>query len=63
MHKPKHGKTFRPGPQPVPMGKAGEAEAFRLFTHVVTHEFHDKGQILSLTRHLGFVPVDTDVMR
>ena len=44
-------------------GKAGEAEAFRLFTHVVTHEFHHKGQILSLTRHLGFVPVDTDVMR
>ncbi|MCB0624495.1 MAG: hypothetical protein KDC43_11415, partial [Saprospiraceae bacterium] len=42
---------------------AGEAEAFRLFTHVVTHEFHHKGQILSLTRHLGFVPVDTDVMR
>ena len=27
MHKPKHGKTFRPGPQPVPMGKAGEDEA------------------------------------
>ena len=37
--------------------------AFKLFTHVITHEFHHKGQILSLSRQLGYVPVDTDIMR
>ena len=36
---------------------------FKLFTHVVTHEFHHKGQVLSLSRHLGYTPVDTDIMR
>ncbi|MBC9795155.1 DinB family protein [Sinomicrobium weinanense] len=35
----------------------------QLFTHVITHEFHHKGQILSLSRHLGYIPVDTDVIR
>jgi len=39
------------------------ASPFQLFTHVITHEFHHKGQILSLSRHLGYIPVDTDVMR
>lgn len=34
-----------------------------LFTHVVTHEFHHKGQLLSMGRHLGYAPVDTDVIR
>ena len=37
--------------------------AFKYFTHVITHEFHHKGQILSLSRQLGYIPVDTDVMR
>lgn len=37
--------------------------AFKLFTHVITHEFHHKGQILSLSRHMGYIPVDTDIMR
>jgi len=37
--------------------------ALHLFTHVITHEFHHKGQILSMTRHFGFVPVDTDALR
>ena len=37
--------------------------ASKLFTHVITHEFHHKGQILALSRQLGYVPVDTDVMR
>ncbi|WP_423227985.1 DinB family protein [Sabulibacter ruber] len=30
---------------------------------MITHEFHHKGQIPSLGRHLGFVPDDTDVVR
>ncbi|WP_167855481.1 DinB family protein [Hymenobacter fodinae] len=34
-----------------------------LFTHVLTHEFHHKGQVLSMSRQLGYVPVDTDVIR
>lgn len=33
-----------------------------LFTHVTTHEFHHKGQILSMGRQLGHVPPDTDVI-
>ncbi len=41
----------------------GSATPFKLFTHVVTHEFHHKGQILSISRHLGYTPVDTDIMR
>ncbi|MEO8514217.1 MAG: DinB family protein [Ignavibacteria bacterium] len=34
-----------------------------LFTHVSTHEFHHKGQIMSMTRMLGYTPVDADVIR
>jgi uncharacterized damage-inducible protein DinB len=34
-----------------------------LFTHVITHEFHHKGQILTMSRQLGYIPVDTDVIR
>lgn len=34
-----------------------------LFTHVLTHEFHHKGQILSMSRHLGYTPPDTDMIR
>jgi len=44
-------------------GKVILASPSKLFTHVITHEFHHKGQILSLSRHLGHVPVDTDVIR
>jgi uncharacterized damage-inducible protein DinB len=44
-------------------GVKGSATPFKLFTHVVTHEFHHKGQILSISRHLGYTPVDTDIMR
>lgn len=39
------------------------ASVLKLFTHVTTHEFHHKGQILSLSRHLGYIPIDTDVLR
>jgi uncharacterized damage-inducible protein DinB len=44
-------------------GKKGSAEPFEIFTHVITHEFHHKGQILSLSRQLGYTPVDTDIIR
>ena len=36
---------------------------FELFTHVITHEFHHKGQVVSMSRQLGYTPVDTDVIR
>jgi uncharacterized damage-inducible protein DinB len=35
----------------------------QLYTHVVTHFFHHKGQILTMSRHLGYTPVDMDVIR
>lgn len=36
---------------------------FKLFSHVITHEFHHKGQILSMSRQLGYTPADTDIMQ
>jgi uncharacterized damage-inducible protein DinB len=33
----------------------------QLFTHVITHEFHHKGQMMSMCRILGHQPPDTDV--
>ena len=44
-------------------GKQITTSPLQLFLHVITHEFHHKGQILSLSRHLGYVPVDTDIIR
>ena len=44
-------------------GQKNATKPFRLFSHVITHEFHHKGQILSLSRHWGYTPVDTDIMR
>jgi uncharacterized damage-inducible protein DinB len=37
------------------------ASPLTVFTHVTTHEFHHKGQILSISRHMGYIPVDTDI--
>lgn len=36
---------------------------WQLLTHVITHEFHHKGQVLTMSRLLGYEPVDTDVIR
>jgi uncharacterized damage-inducible protein DinB len=47
--------TIKDGPERV--------DGFKLFTHTITHEFHHKGQILTLSRQLGYTPVDTDIMR
>ncbi|MBD2724005.1 DinB family protein [Hymenobacter armeniacus] len=44
-------------PAPLPFSP------LQLFTHVITHEFHHKGQVLSMSRQLGYVPVDTDAIR
>ncbi|MGG2015249.1 DinB family protein [Bacillus sp. S10(2024)] len=32
-----------------------------LLTHTETHEFHHKGQIVSMARHLGYNPTNTDL--
>jgi len=39
------------------------ATPLQLFMHVLTHEFHHKGQILMMCRLLGHIPPDTDVIR
>ncbi len=47
----------------VPWQKEEERlSALWLFTHTVTHEFHHKGQIVSMARQLGYTPVDTDLL-
>jgi len=37
------------------------ATPLAVFTHVLTHEFHHKGQIMAMCRLLGYPPPDTDV--
>jgi uncharacterized damage-inducible protein DinB len=37
------------------------ATPLALFTHVITHEFHHKGQIVWMSRLMGYIPKDTDV--
>ena len=32
-----------------------------VFTRSITHEFHHKGQIVSMSRHLGYTPAITDL--
>lgn len=33
----------------------------QILTHVITHEFHHKGQIANMCRMLGHIPPDTDL--
>ena len=40
-----------------------ETDAFSIFTHLITHEFHHKGQAMTMARLLGHIPPDTDIMR
>lgn len=40
-----------------------ETDAYGIFTHVITHEFHHKGQAMTMARLLGHLPPDTDIMR
>ncbi|TFF37278.1 DinB family protein [Mucilaginibacter psychrotolerans] len=46
-----------------PDGRQLTRSPFEIFTHVITHEFHHKGQVVSMSRQLGYTPVDTDVVR
>jgi len=47
----------------TPDNKVTTTTALEVFTHVITHEFHHKGQMLSISRQLGYTPVDTDIIR
>lgn len=52
--------------QQIELERNGESliiNPLKLFTHVITHEFHHKGQIMSLSRHLGYTAVDADIIR
>lgn len=40
-----------------------KATPLMIFTHVTTHEFHHKGQIMSMCRQIGYAPPETDVYR
>lgn len=40
-----------------------DTDVLSVFTHVITHEFHHKGQIMSMARLLGHTPPDADVLR
>lgn len=44
-------------------GKNYNLTRAQIFTHVMTHEFHHKGQILMLARQMGYSPPDTDIIR
>ena len=57
------GSLGEPMPLIRPDGSGLTRSPFELFTHVITHEFHHKGQVVSMSRQLGYTPVDTDVIR
>ena len=40
-----------------------ETDSYSIFTHVITHEFHHKGQSMTMSRLLGHTPPDTDILR
>ena len=44
-------------------GKNVVTTPLTLFTHMITHEFHHKGQIMTMGRILGYLPPDTDILR
>lgn len=39
------------------------ATPLALFSHMITHEFHHKGQMVSMARILDYEPPDTDLIR
>jgi uncharacterized damage-inducible protein DinB len=53
--------------EPLSLPREGDSPLIitplELFTHVITHEFHHKGQIVNMSRQLGYTPVDTDAIR
>jgi uncharacterized damage-inducible protein DinB len=49
----------------IPWRTSGEVISMtsrKLLLHVMTHEFHHKGQIVAMARQLGYEPPNTDVL-
>ncbi|TDH29325.1 hypothetical protein EXU57_00555 [Segetibacter sp. 3557_3] len=44
-------------------GTVSQATPLQVYTHVITPEFHHKGQVLTLSRQQGYIPADTDIIR
>lgn len=44
-------------------GNIPSLSPLQVFTHVITHEFHHKGQLMTMSRLLGGIPPDTDIIR
>ncbi|MBB6674699.1 hypothetical protein H7C19_28865 [Cohnella nanjingensis] len=34
----------------------------QLLLHTVTHEYHHKGQVVTMARQMGYIPPNTDVL-
>ena len=43
------------------MGKQNRTSS-KLLMHVITHEFHQKGQLVAMARQMGYEPPNTDVL-
>jgi uncharacterized damage-inducible protein DinB len=57
------GTVDTPRRHPVPWEEKPVTATPRwLFTQAVTHEFHHKGQIVTIVRQLGYQPVETDLV-
>lgn len=50
---------------PIPWREATEVISMtprKLICHTITHEYHHKGQIVSMARLMGYEPPNTDIL-
>ncbi|GAA4315491.1 hypothetical protein GCM10023149_12130 [Mucilaginibacter gynuensis] len=47
----------------LPRNRPVTATPLEIYTHAFAHEFHHKGQIMTMCRLLGHTPPDTDIIR
>ncbi|MBS4172963.1 DinB family protein [Bacillus sp. FJAT-49736] len=55
----------KPIERAIPWREGGEVISMtpmKLIMHTITHEFHHKGQIMSMARMMDYVPPNTDVL-
>lgn len=58
-----YNKPLEPITNTISNGKEIALTPLALISHVITHEFHHKGQIVSMGKMLGYQPPDTDLIR
>lgn len=58
-----YNKPLEPITNTLSSGREVALTPLALISHVITHEFHHKGQIVSMGRMLGYQPPDTDLIR